>query len=105
MSFVKPYIRIHNFDFVIMLLGFGVLLCSTKSAFAQATPSPVAPAGTPIQHLIMLMQENHSFDNYFGTYPGANGIPDGVCMPVNPFDSKSTSCVEPFHIGDTGRNA
>ena len=47
------------------------------------------------------MQENHSFDNYFGTYPGANGIPEGVCMPVDPFDSKSTECVEPFHIGDT----
>ena len=29
----------------------------------------------PIQHIIMIMQENRSFDNYFGTFPGANGIP------------------------------
>ena len=30
------------------------------------------------------MQENHSFDNYFGTYPGADGIPKDVCMPSRP---------------------
>ena len=29
----------------------------------------------------MIMQENRSFDSYFGTYPGANGIPGGVCVP------------------------
>lgn len=60
------------------------------------------PANTPIEHVIVLMQENHSFDNYFGTYPGANGIPPGTCMPVNPFDDAVTDCVEPFHLGDNG---
>jgi phospholipase C len=58
------------------------------------------PTKTPIKHFIVLMQENHSFDNYFGTYPGANGIPDGTCMPVDPFDKNNTECVEAFHIGD-----
>ena len=46
------------------------------------------------------MQENHTFDNYFGTYPGADGIPAGTCIPVDPFDKTNTECVEPFHIGD-----
>jgi phospholipase C len=46
------------------------------------------------------MQENHTFDNYFGTYPGAEGIPAGTCIPVDPFDTSNTDCVEPFHIGD-----
>ena len=55
---------------------------------------------TPIKHFIMLMQENHSFDNYFGTYPGADGIPPGTCIPVDPFDPQSVECLEPFHIGD-----
>jgi len=32
----------------------------------------------PINHFIYIIQENHSFDNYFGTYPGANGIPEIV---------------------------
>ena len=40
-------------------------------------------AQTPIRHFVVLMQENHSFDNYFGTYPGANGIPPKTCMPVD----------------------
>ena len=60
------------------------------------------PAATPIEHMIVLMQENHSFDNYFGTYPGADGIPADVCMPVDPFDEANTECVEPFHLGDNG---
>src|SRR5204863_631952 len=28
-----------------------------------------------IKHVVVIMQENRSFDTYFGTYPGANGIP------------------------------
>src|SRR5438309_7207177 len=39
------------------------------------------------------MQENRSFDSYFGTYPGANGIPGGACAP----DPRTGECVAPFH--------
>ena len=51
-----------------------------------------------IQHIVVVMQENRSFDNYFGTYPGAAGIPmaDGVptvCIP----DNILGRCVRPFH--------
>ena len=28
-----------------------------------------------IRHVVIIMQENRSFDEYFGTYPGADGIP------------------------------
>lgn len=52
---------------------------------------------TPIKHVIYLMQENHSFDNYFGTFPGADGFPPELCMPVDP--DVNIECVEPFHIG------
>ena len=48
-----------------------------------------------IQHVVMIMQENRSFDSYFGTYPGANGIPAGVCEP----DPVNGGCVAPFHDG------
>lgn len=54
---------------------------------------------TPIEHFIVLMQENHSFDNYFGTYPGVDGFPKGTCVPVDP-RRPSGSCIRPFHIGD-----
>jgi phospholipase C len=46
-----------------------------------------------IQHVIIIMQENRSFDEYFGTYPGADGIPDGVCLP----DPATGQCVAPYH--------
>ena len=46
-----------------------------------------------IQHVVILMQENRSFDSYFGTYPGADGIPAGVCLP----DPLRGDCVAPFH--------
>jgi phospholipase C len=28
----------------------------------------------PIKHVIIIVKENHTFDNYFGTFPGANGV-------------------------------
>jgi phospholipase C len=62
--------------------------------------SSAQKANTPIEHVIFLMQENHSFDNYFGTYPGANGIPTDTCMPVNPHDPTNTECIKPFRMGD-----
>ena len=63
-----------------------------------AKMGPHAPT-TPIRHFIVLLQENHTFDNYFGTYPGADGIPRRVCMPVNPANGPRP-CVRPFHIGN-----
>ena len=41
-------------------------------------------SGIPIEHFIYIIQENHSFDNYFGTFPGANGIPAGTLLPDYP---------------------
>ncbi|HEY2571220.1 MAG TPA: alkaline phosphatase family protein [Solirubrobacteraceae bacterium] len=71
---------------VFLLLG-----CCAAPALAAA---PAAPEGIhKIQHVVMVMQENRSFDSYFGTYPGANGIPAGVCLP-NPSTGK---CVPPYH--------
>ncbi len=32
---------------------------------------------TPIQHVVMIVQENRSFDNFFATFPGANGATRG----------------------------
>src|SRR5262249_26367733 len=45
-----------------------------------------------IKHVIVIMQENRSFDEYFGTYPGAVGIPAGVCLP----DPRRGGCKKPY---------
>ncbi len=42
------------------------------------------------------MQENRTFDTYFGTYPGANGFPAGVCLPISQTDP-AKGCATPFH--------
>ena len=42
------------------------------------------------------MQENRSFDNYFGTFPGANGFPQGTCVPLDPAHPDQ-GCTSPFH--------
>ena len=69
---------------------------------AEATLPPglndLATARSRLKHIIIIMQENRSFDQYFGTYPGANGIPmkngvPTVCVP----DPKTGQCVQPYH--------
>jgi phospholipase C len=77
-------------------LGLACLLAALFPAGAVAAPAP----RTPIRHVITVMQENHSFDNYFGTYPGADGVPDDACMPRDPA-TPSLGCVAPFHIGSS----
>jgi phospholipase C len=72
------------------------------AAADQATPVEQLHTRTPIKHFVVLMQENHSFDNYFGSYPGADGIPKDICMPVDPTGATSKDCVKPFRIGDKG---
>jgi phospholipase C len=32
------------------------------------------PATTPIEHVVIVVKENHGLDNYFGTFPGVNGM-------------------------------
>jgi hypothetical protein len=52
---------------------------------SAGTPSPTS-AGTgdaPIKHVIEIMIENHTFDNLFGSFPGADGIPAGTSL-LNP---------------------
>src|ERR1700692_209003 len=46
-----------------------------------------------IRHVVVIMQENRSFDSYFGTYPGADGIPANVCVP----DPARGGCQRPYH--------
>jgi len=56
-----------------------------------------------IKHVVMIMQENRSFDQYFGTYPGADGIPmkNGVPTACAP-DPAVNKCVKPYAShGDT----
>src|SRR3954454_6262089 len=74
---------------------------STASAHSLLPTHRSAQARTPIKHVISILQENHTYDNYFGTYPHGDGLPQGLCVPVNP-KRPSGTCVRPFHIGSNG---
>jgi phospholipase C len=72
-----------------------VLLVTGGSALG--TSPPAGPLHR-IRHIVIIMQENRSFDHYFGTFPGADGIPmiDGrpsVCVPI----PGQGACVRPYH--------
>lgn len=80
-------------NWVIVLLLFIIL----------ATVFPVNASGanaakTPIQHIVILFEENHTFDNFFGTYPNANGLNGNLSLPVSPSSSETVS---PFHLSST----
>jgi len=82
---------------IVSLFLVSVLVSTTMIlplAYAQQITSNI-PATSPIKHIVVIMQENRSFDNYFGTYPGANGISKGTCVPLSP-DNPSVGCVKPF---------
>jgi len=83
----------------LILLGL-----ATSALVVSQRPKAVAGPGAAhtgiekIRHVIVVMQENRSFDSYFGTYPGADGIPrrNGhftVCVP----DAFRHVCARPYH--------
>ncbi len=57
--------------------------------------SSASGSTSKLQHLIFIVQENHSFDNYFGTYPGADGFQSGTRIPTEPGNS-SQGYISPY---------
>jgi phospholipase C len=79
-----------------------LLVLFSTSSYQRFTSADVTPAAsyataTPIKHVVIIMQENHAFDNMFGTFPG---LPSAfaenlnTCMP-NP--GGSPSCIKPWN--------
>ena len=74
----------------------------STSGAAASRAAAVSEAGIgKIKHVVVIMQENRSFDSFFGTYPGADGIPASngqftVCVP----DPRTGGCDKPAHDPD-----
>ena len=76
----------------------GCVFPGFPTASGRDAPADAAADIHKIRHVIIIMQENRSFDHYFGTFPGADGIPmqDGepaVCVP----DPEAGACIKPYH--------
>ena len=57
----------------------------------------VPPGIHKIKHVIIIMQENRSFDSYFGTFPGAGGIPMRNGVPTVCVPDLHHGCTRPYH--------
>src|ERR1700757_4165728 len=67
----KRSAHVRLLSILVIALGAALLLADTRAISAPAGPAPK----TPIKHLVVIFQENHSFDVYFGTYPIALNPP------------------------------
>ena len=88
--------RVGNRSLIIVLVVAG---CSSPNAGMGPDSGPgggsstdggrsdAPPAVLPIKHVVVVVKENHTFDNYFGSFPGAEGTStyktsDGMTHPV-----------------------
>ena len=81
----------------VRVLGASIAACIAGACTSPHPPAPLAGIHK-IKHVVVIMQENRSFDQYFGTFPGADGLPvhNGqftVCVP----DPATNVCVKPYH--------
>jgi len=101
---------------VVALAAVALLTAACSADEPQAEPSPVSPSVAQLpspspteeakgifklDHLVFIVLENRSFDHYFGTYPGANGIPKKVCVPDPEYNDR---CSTPYHSDDLVNN-
>lgn len=104
----------------LVALVLAAVLAAACSADSGETGSPTSSSAGPssssssgpeltkleqarlnLKHLVFIVQENRSFDHYFGTFPGANGFPmrngrPSVCVP----DPIAHACVHPYHSSE-----
>ena len=111
---------------VFPVIGMAAALASVPLSAAAAAPAPPRPETVPppsvstsgpavlaggaaskIKHVFVIVQEGHTFDSYFGTYPGVNGISgngDGMTHITTrhsvPLDASVTAAHNAFDAGN-----
>ena len=91
----------------------GAALAAMPLAIQRALAMPAAQVtGTvkDVQHVVILMQENRSFDHYFGTLRGVRGFGDRHPIPLRDgktvwSQSDGIKLIPPFHLNTQTTNA
>ena len=86
-------------------LASSILPPNLRRVLAAAPPS-AAPSMGDIKHVVCLMQENRSFDHYFGTIAGVRGFNDPTAMALptgksvfhQPDEKNADGFMLPFHL-------
>lgn len=95
--------------------GAAEAMSTLLSGCGGHSPIPIAPGGgtcakvTDIEHVVILMQENRSFDHYFGSYRGVRGFNDQSAAFQQPYPGNTSTApigtLLPFHLDTTKLNA
>ncbi len=92
-----------------LALGAGALAAGCSSSSTVARAATTLPAGSDlgaVEHVVFLMQENRSFDHYFGSYKGVRGFDDhpkghlgAFAQPFPANQSRPPAGIQlPFHL-------
>jgi phospholipase C len=91
-----------GFVFVAVSVCLALVLAGCGNGSEQGSATTASGGGSSdgihkIRHVIVIMQENRSFDSYFGTYPGADGLAmqngqPSACVP----NSQTNQCQRPY---------
>ena len=84
------------------IVGATAFLALAGCAASASSSPPIAAARAHIRHIFVIYQENHSFDNYFGTFPGTDNLATAQAQAhgFHQYDPLAHVWVTPFHITD-----
>jgi phospholipase C len=86
-------------------VGAAVLPASLRKAMSESVRRPPFGSIDDIEHIVILMQENRSFDHSYGTMPGVRGyddptaikLPNGDLVYYQPDPSHAQGYLSPFY--------
>ncbi len=70
-----------------------------RFAASAAAPTMPSPANSGIEHIVLVMMENRSFDHFLGWLPGANGLQAGLSYPTPGGGRQATYPLAPDYQG------
>lgn len=82
----------------LVAVGFIGALAQNASPICFNPDFGIPVARSPVQHLFLIVKENHAFENYFGTLPGVDGHPPNGTLPTN-FSGSGT--IHPFPLNSS----
>ena len=94
-------------------VGAAVLPASLRQALAATVKESPGGSLRDVEHIVILMQENRSFDHYFGTMPGVRGfsdpaairLPDGSPVFRQPHPGHAQGYLTPFRLDTSTTSA
>src|ERR1700722_9864701 len=94
---------------VVQLASLGLHGCGSGSIISIPSDPSACSKLTDIEHVVILIQENRSFDHYFGSYRGVRGFSDQSMAFRQPDPANITSSplgvLLPFRLDTSTTNA